>query len=354
MEKSTISINYRPHYYYMDILNIMATMAVLWLHTSEYAFQYEPNNINWYVSLIIQVLFIWAVTIFFMISGANLFNYRNRYDTVTFFKKRIVRVLVPFFIWSFVWYAWNNFVLQQENWSIKGFINGMEYDTIQPIFWFFYFLIPIYISMPFLSVLATKDNKKVVEYIIVFYAIGMGIINYGYMLLRRTPNHMVNNVPLVLSTGIGIFFVGWYLHTFKMSKKVRYWLYFGTSMSIIFMILVTIILSGIRGETAREVYSVFSIGGFFIPLGIWVWFQKRFGETWQPSPNIAKLLRSLSGVSLGVYVIHKFLIVVIEHIFSLAPSSWLHLFVLPLVVWFLSVIIILILQKIPVVKKLLP
>lgn len=352
MEKSTTT--HRPHYYYMDILNIMATMAVLWLHTSEYAFQYEPNHVNWYVSLIIQVLFIWAVPIFFMISGANLFNYRDRYDTVTFFKKRIMRVLVPFIVWSIIWYAWNHFALHQDDWSIKGFINGMEYDTIQPIFWFFYFVIPIYIAMPFLSVLATKANKKVVEYIIALYVIGTGIINYGYILLQRSPDQLVNNIPLALSTGVGVFFVGWYLHTFEVSKKVRHWLYIGTGLSIIFMILVTIILSGIRGETVRDVYSVFSIGGFFIPLGVWTWAQYHFGKTWQPSPSVAKWLRKLSGVSLGVYVIHEFLIVIIEHVFSLPVSSWVHLFILPLVVWVFSVIIILILQKIPVIKKLLP
>lgn len=354
MTKSTLANGQKQHYYYMDILNIMATMAVLWLHTSEYAFQYEPQNASWYVSLIIQVLFIWAVPIFFMISGANLFNYRDRYDTVTFFKKRIMRVLIPFIVWSIIWYAWNHFALHLDDWSIKGFINGMEYDTIQPIFWFFYFVIPIYIAMPFLSILATKVNKKIVEYIIILYVIGTGIINYSFMLLQRTPDQMVNNVPLAVSTGVGIFFVGWYLHTFEVSKKVRHWLYVGTGLSIIFMILVTIILSGIRGETVRDVYSVFSIGGFFIPLGIWTWAQYHFGKTWQPSPRVAKWLRKLSGVSLGVYVIHEFLIMIIEHVFNLPVSSWVHLFILPLVVWLFSVIIILILQRIPVVKRLLP
>lgn len=87
MVKPMLTHAQKKHYYYMDILNIMATMAVLWLHTSEYAFEYNPQDPNWYISLIIQVVFIWAVPIFFMISGANLLNYRDRYDTKTFFKK---------------------------------------------------------------------------------------------------------------------------------------------------------------------------------------------------------------------------------------------------------------------------
>jgi hypothetical protein len=69
--------------------------------------------------------------------------------------------------------------------------------------------------MPFLSILATKENKKVVEYIILLYIIGTGIINYGYSLLHRPFSQLISNIPLALSMGMGIFFVGWYLHNFK-------------------------------------------------------------------------------------------------------------------------------------------
>lgn len=346
--------SHKSRYYYMDLLNIIATMAVLMLHTSEYAFEYKPMQINWYVSLAIQIIFIWAVPIFFMISGANLLNYRDRYDTKTFFKKRWARVLIPFLFWSIAWYAWNHFAVHSGDWSIKGFINGIEYDTIQPIFWFFYFLIPIYIAIPYLSILATKMNKKIVQYIIVLYFIGTCIVNYGYILIRRTSDQLLNNIPLAISTGVGIFFVGWYLHNFKANKKQRYLLYTATILSIVFMFILTIILSAIRHETVRDVYSIFSIGGFLMPLGIWAFIQNRFHKDWQPSAKVAYWLKKLSGASLGVYVIHEFIIVIIEHLFSLSSASYVHLFLLPIVVWIISITIVLIFQKIPVVNRILP
>lgn len=87
----------KQHYYYLDILNIVATFAVVCLHTSDYVFQFSPNEPNWYLSLLIQILFIWAVPIFFMISGANLLNYRERYDTKVFFKKKMCTCFVSIY-----------------------------------------------------------------------------------------------------------------------------------------------------------------------------------------------------------------------------------------------------------------
>lgn len=341
-------------FYYMDILNIIATIAVMWLHTSEFAFQYTPGSPRWVLSLVIQIAFIWAVPIFFMISGANLFNYRERYDTKTFFKKRWAKVLIPFIFWTFVWYAWNHFVGHNPDWSLIGFWNGLEYDTIQPIFWFFYFIIPIYLAVPFLSLIATKANQKVVEYIIALYVIGVGVINYAYTLFHRAPDQLVNNIPMVLSTGIGIFFVGWYLHNFDISKRMRHLLYDASVLGFVIMFSLTIISSAWRHETVRDAYSIFTIGGFLMPLGVWAWAKTHFPPDWQPGPKTTVWLKRLSGVSLGVYVIHEFVIAVLEKLLHLDQSSYYHMLALPMVVWVISVVIVLGLQKIPGVNRLLP
>lgn len=46
-------------------------------------------------------------------------------------------MLVPFLVWSIIWYAWNHFILGIPDWSLSGLINGIEQDHIQPVFWFF-------------------------------------------------------------------------------------------------------------------------------------------------------------------------------------------------------------------------
>lgn len=148
----------------------------------------------------------------------------------------------------------------------------MEQDHIQPVFWFFYYIIPVYIAMPFLSILATKENKKVVEYIILLYIIGTGI----------------------------------------------------------------------------------TIDGFILPLGIWLFFQHRFPKTWQPNPKTGQWLKRISGASLGVYVVHEFIIQIVTHFLHIKPDSLFHLLGLPLIVWLICLIIILILKRVPVLNKIIP
>ncbi|KXU11396.1 putative membrane protein [Weissella sp. DD23] len=65
-------------------------------------------------------------------------------------------------------------------------------------------------------------------------------------------------------------------------------------------------------------------------------------------------MKRLSGVSLGVYVIHEFVIAVLEKLLHLDQSSYYHMLALPMVVWVISVAIVLGLQKIPGVNRLLP
>lgn len=88
---------------YIDILNIAACIAVIFLHMNGFAHHYAPNSL-WKSSLVFECIFYWAVPIFLMISGANLLDYRKRYDTKTFFKKRFTKILIPWIFWSFLTY----------------------------------------------------------------------------------------------------------------------------------------------------------------------------------------------------------------------------------------------------------
>lgn len=72
---------------YFDVLNIVACIAVLALHHNGIVHWFKVDTNAWKQALIFEVLFYWAVPIFFMLSGATLFNYRDKYSTCLFFKK---------------------------------------------------------------------------------------------------------------------------------------------------------------------------------------------------------------------------------------------------------------------------
>ena len=90
---------------YLDVLNILAILAVIMLHHNGIVHTYS-NTRAWKTSLIVETIFYWAVPIFLMITGATLMNYREKYDTKTFFKKRIFKVVIPFIFWAVIMLLW--------------------------------------------------------------------------------------------------------------------------------------------------------------------------------------------------------------------------------------------------------
>ena len=78
---------------YFDVLNILACIAVISLHHNGVVHTYS-NSWTWKTALIVETGAYWAVPVFLMLSGATLMNYRENYDTVTFFKKRFSRAVL--------------------------------------------------------------------------------------------------------------------------------------------------------------------------------------------------------------------------------------------------------------------
>ena len=75
----------RKHLIYVDVLNIMSCFAVVMLHVSLNVF--NPSDAYWTQSVLFQSIAIFAVPIFFMISGMNLIGYADKYDTKTFLRR---------------------------------------------------------------------------------------------------------------------------------------------------------------------------------------------------------------------------------------------------------------------------
>ena len=75
---------------YFDILKLTAAFAVVWIHFGNEIHWYD-GSLAWKMCVPIQVLAYWAVPIYFMITGATLMNYRERYGTKIFFRRRIIK-----------------------------------------------------------------------------------------------------------------------------------------------------------------------------------------------------------------------------------------------------------------------
>ncbi|NTU90072.1 MAG: acyltransferase, partial [Actinobacteria bacterium] len=149
--------------HHIDILNCLACFAVVVLHSSGDVFVFSPTP-HWYGNMFFQTIAHWAVPVFFMLTGATLLGYRARYTTKEFFKKRARRILIPFLIWSCIYIVWNVIKGTYPFPSFTAIVGMLLNNDVQNIFWFFYALIPIYLCIPVISLVAKKENVKTLCY----------------------------------------------------------------------------------------------------------------------------------------------------------------------------------------------
>lgn len=153
-------------YYFMYMNAIASSFAVVVAHTITNPAQLGITKIGptFYVILciVLGIVFSFGVPIFFMQSGANILNYRERYDTKTFFIKRIHKVVIPFIIWSifgfFFIYGKSDFSL-----TLKSFITTFLSGSIVGPYWFFYNIIGFYLCVPFISLIIKYASRNIIK-----------------------------------------------------------------------------------------------------------------------------------------------------------------------------------------------
>src|SRR5699024_2326694 len=105
----------------------------------------------------------WAVPVYFMISGATLLDYRDKYLTRVFFKKRFLKTGIPFAAWTLISLAYKIQFQQMEfEPGLSSIVRLFTNTTAAYVYWFFIPLFMVYLSMPVLSLL--KDYKHILLY----------------------------------------------------------------------------------------------------------------------------------------------------------------------------------------------
>ena len=157
---------------YFDILNIIAMIAVVAMHCNSIVHN-NPNTRAWNTSLIVDCVCYWAVPVFCMLSGATLLNYRKKYDTKTFFKKRAQKVLLPFICWAIIMFIFKICTNQLDvsNYTIRDYFNAFFNNYENYIYYFMFVILGIYLTIPLLSLVTKEENNKILDLTIIMYFI---------------------------------------------------------------------------------------------------------------------------------------------------------------------------------------
>lgn len=341
---------------YFDLLNIAACLAVISLHHNGIVHSYS-DSIAWKTALIAEVVFYWAVPIFLMLSGATLMNYRQKYDTPTFFRKRLARAVIPFLGWSAIVLVWKLATgqLTFETGSVTEVINAMLNYKMENIYWYFPFLFSVYLTMPLLSWLTEPKHRPTLWYAV----LAMFVLQSTVVPLTELVGISWNgNYAISLNSYFIFVFLGYLLSTTNFSPSIRHKIYIAGVAGALFRYGAVYLLSTADGAKNPLFFNYGYFPSVLLACAVFVWAKSVHWEKILDRLHLRpEQIAHISSYSLGIYLTHR--IVMYYELQLLEPFGitnvrviWRTVFI-P-VTYLIALLLVALLKKIPVLRRLVP
>ncbi len=360
MEKMQAEKRGKGRVFYYDVLNVLATFCVVWIHFGNDVHWYN-GSAAWYQCLFIQVVSYWAVPVFFMLSGATLMEYYKKYSLREFFVHRCLKTVIPYLFWGGVLTAWRvyrgSMTLDGEH-LLASLAENYFLNKMEPIYWFFPAVFGIYLSMPLLSLLTYDKNRKILNYAVAAGIILVSVLPFCAELVQqvwRIPQYCWNGAMELPALGGYLIYpvLGYWAAKSDFTPRQRGCIYAGALASLVFRYWGLRLLSERDGATNQLFMNYKAFPALFLALGVFV--LARYGlQRVRVSERAARFMSKVAACSFGVYLIHNMVLHIMEKIpfFNKYSVQWY--FVWPVFCYIVCVIIIAIARKIPLVKKVVP
>lgn len=338
---------------YISLASVLSAIAVVYLHANSCFWDFSTSR-YWITANIIESIFYFAVPIFFMISGAMLIDFNKRYSLKEFFKKRIAKTVIPFIIWSFIGLLIEIYYIKSVNLSsvnITYIINGLINGNLVQVYWFFIPLFCIYLSIPVFSFIPEENKKSILIYVATFSF----ILNMMIPFIISVFNLPINFPISMIVGGGSLFFslVGYLLHKYEISRKYRLILYLISILGLSLHFFGTYYLSIQAGEVIKTFKGFTSVPSTLYSIGVFVLIKYDLIKIMKVN-IINKIVHFLDFYTFGIYLIHWYLLEFLRITFNINNTSIIYRLFSPIIVLIMSVLIIYIIRKIPIVKNIIP
>lgn len=345
---------------YFDALRVVSAVAVIAIHVT--ALKWETLDVGssaWNVASFLNATMRFAVPVFVMISGALLLDLEKEFSMRRFYRKNIARILIAFAVWSAIYLVYS--------WLAKGWRPGSFWGVVSLFIeghyhmWFLYMLLGLYLITPILRMIVRR--RKMMMYFlvlgIVFSFILPGIGQLAGVVANVHNSAMAVGIKNVINSALGsmrfnfasgfvVYYVlGYYLRTTYFSRMKRVVIYLLGVMGLLMTILLTHNTSialgtntGFFNESTPWILAL-SVSVFML----FKYHGDRIGN-W-------RVVRALAATSFGIYLIHAMVLDLIMRIDYIQTSELnvVAYLVIIAAIFAISFVAIWIMQKIPLVRK---
>jgi surface polysaccharide O-acyltransferase-like enzyme len=347
---------------YVDLIRTMAIVGVIllhasgsWLITPQQMNEMNPlESVRWAVVDVYQSLARICVPLFIMLTGALLLQPGKNDSLSVFFKKRWARIGLPLLFWGAAYFAWDFSVIHIP-FSLSAIILGIL-DGPYTQFWYLYVLIGLYLLTPMLRVFIAHADQALIKYFVILWVLGIAILPVFTFFTSFKLNSNVFTIPGY----VGYFVLGTYLLTVRMRRStLSIIMVLGIALTALGTYVLTATVGGTGMYFFQQYFSPTVILASVIVFLLLLTIQPPSVQKVTPPSTGNKLVKVISQNTLPLFLFH---VMVLESLqkgyFGFAINgntinSIIEVPLLTVIVLFVSLAIILLLKKVPYLKKLI-
>lgn len=334
---------------YLDILRILATLAVITIHVAAQNWNnFTVDTYEWGAFNVFDSLARWAVPVFCMISGSLFLNNEKKIKIRSLFTKNIARMLIAFLVWSTLYAIYNYDVAKLGAIEfIKKILLGNYH------MWYILLIIGFYATVPIFR--RISSSRASTQY---FLCLSL-VVTFLIPAIALIPEFEwvktnLNQASLNLTSGcIPYFFFGYYIVKYDISCKLKKLIYILGPVAFVITILGTLVISQQNGKPYDYFYKHTSVTVLLQSLFVFLIIKEIFDNKNIPE-KVEKFISAISKHTFGVYLVHMFIIAELKNTFginSVIVNPYIAIPAIIVITYVISEIISAILNKIPVIKK---
>lgn len=295
---------------WIDILNVIACMGVLLLHSTNAELHHFGGEIsfNWCLGLLTHSFFLWPVDVFFMLSGYTLIRRTilNSGGVKNFFERRLRRLLIPVMTWNVIYmaysfvYVWKNGENFEDPLVILSKFISFEYN---PNMWFFVPLICVYVSIPFVTIFVLNARRETLK---LYLSISLALSVLAPIEADFSVRTSLQDIFLFGTRFLVYAIAGYYFGNYEISSRTRRKIYVCSFLCIGIMIVGTVVLSLNIPSHYKYFIQYTNVPCSVVAYSVFLYFRYTDWYTALDKIKIKpKHITLLSSLSLGIYLVQK-------------------------------------------------
>ena len=340
---------------YISMLSVVSAVAVLFLHVNGCFWIYSEAE-YWFSANIIECIAYFAVPVFFMLSGATLIDYKEKYSTKIYFCKRMKKALIPFVVWSFIGVLFLILTggIELEETSIKKILEMVLNTEVIEIYWFFNALFGTYLCIPVLAAIPKGMRKNVYSYIVAAVFVTTYVIPF---VCARIGFRYYERIQFDIGNGYLIYvIVGYLLHENELDRKKTGLIYLSGITGFLIHLIGTYVLSREAGAIVGTYKGYQSLPCLLYSVAAYVFLKKSIIKLLDITclEKVFNCVERMSDYTYAVFLIHFYVIKIVIRIFHADIYSLGYRLVAPFAVFAICVILTKIIRAFPCGKWVLP